>query len=208
VKDKMLKNLLVVTRHKDLVALLKKWGDIDESVRVIEHTDNVEDVRNMDVIGVVPAKLAIFANSVTEVPLTIPQEWRGKEIPLDKLETMASVPITYKIEKIETRTDFSEAVLYSRATTFIQYVIREGLIQRDGQQHKSFSQRNGAYINRSEIEGKPVIGHLPYHLGQYALDITTYALYYEFERRGLVHSYEEMKQYNPDLFTYKVRRLS
>lgn len=199
-------NTVCVTRHADLIRLLEERGIIAADTPRIDHTDNIEDVRGKDVIGVVPAKLAIFANTVSEVRLSIPKERRGIELPLDELREYAGELSTYRVEQVETRTDFSDAVLATPSNTFIQYVVRHGIIERRGKAHMEAAQRNSA-VKREDIEGRPVVGHMPYWLGQYALDVTTVGLYYEYERRGLVHSFEEMSSYNPELITYKVTRL-
>ena len=64
------------------------------------------------------------------------------------------------------------------------------------------------HVKREEIIDKPVFGHLPYHMAQYALDMSTITLYYDFERRGKVHTYEEMLKYNPQIMTYSVKAIS
>jgi hypothetical protein len=199
-------NTIVVTRHKDLIELLKERNLITNETLCIDHTDTLDDIKNKDVIGVVPAKLAIFANTVTEVKLNIPRERRGLELPLEELRNYASEAFTYKVKQVETRTDFSEAVLGSSANTFIKYVVRHNIIARRSKAHLDAAKRNEP-IKKTEILGKPFVGHLPYWLAQWTLDMTTVGLYYEYERRGLVHTLEEMLTYNPELITYTVTRL-
>lgn len=199
-------NSLIVTRHQDLIRLLEERGIVTPDTPRIDHTDDIEDVRGKDVIGVVPAKMAIFANTVTEVKLNIPKERRGLELPLDELRGYAGETSTYEVRKIETRTDFSDAVLATASNTFIQYVVRHGIIERRGKAHLEAVAR-GAAVSKADILGKAVVGHLPYWLGQWATDVTTVGLYYKYERRGLVHTFEEMSSHNPEIFTYKVMRL-
>lgn len=197
---------VVITRHRDLVALYLEKGFVTADIPCIDHTDNIEDVRNKRVLGVVPAKLAIYANSVTEVKLSIPKERRGIELPLEELQKYAGEASTYKVEQIETRTDFSEAVLATPSNTFIQYVVRHDIIERRGKAHMEAARRDGA-IKKEDILGRPVVGHLPYWIGMWALDVTSLALMYKYNRRGLVHSHEEMSALSPELFTYRVTRL-
>lgn len=195
---------VVITRHRDLIALLRERCLITPETPCIDHTDNIEDVRGKNIIGVVPAKLAIHANTVTEVKLRIPKERLGIDLPLDELRGYAGDTFTYKVEQIDTRTDFSEAVLATISTTFIQYVVRHGIIERGGPAHLTAALRKSA-VTKEEIEGKPVVGHLPYWLGMNAKDITSLKLMYKYNRRGLVHTYEEMCGLEPELFTYRVQ---
>ena len=44
-------------------------------------------------------------------------------------------------------------------------------------------------------------------MAAHALDVTTVDLRYIFERRGQVHSFDEMKKYDSGLISYRVHRL-
>ena len=88
---------IVVTRHAALVELLRERGIIGEGARVIEHA-SPEDVRGKHVIGVLPLALAALAASVTEIPLRLTPEMRGKELDLPTLREIAGEPVTYKVE--------------------------------------------------------------------------------------------------------------
>lgn len=92
-------NKIVVTRHQALIELLKEHGLIDEATPVIEHA-TPDDVRGRDVIGVLPLSLAALAKSVTEIPLDIQPEDRGKELLLERLREIAGEPQTYVVNKI------------------------------------------------------------------------------------------------------------
>lgn len=201
-------NKIVVTRHLDLINLLADMGLIDDTTPVLLHA-NSEDIAGKDIIGVAPPKLAVYANSVTEVPLSIPKDlkdmWDG-ELPLEELKKcVIGEPVTYKVEKLDTRTDFSEAIITTRAATFLQYLVRENIIERRGKQHLAAVDRQ--FTLKEEIEGKPVLGHLPYHLAQYALDVTSLVNLYPYELRAKMHTYELTKQYTQGLFTYKVKQM-
>lgn len=92
-----MKETVVVTRHPALVDLLRERGIIGEEARVIEHA-SPEDVRGKHVIGVLPLALAALAESVTEIPLKLTPEMRGKELDLDTLRGIAGDAVTYKVE--------------------------------------------------------------------------------------------------------------
>lgn len=199
--------MIVVTRHRDLINLMLEMGIVKSDWPIFEHIDNLDFVRGKDLIGVVPAKLGILANSVTELPLNIPVEHHGTDIPLDLLRNMvAGEPQTYKLVIMPTRTKFDTAVICNHSTTFLQYVVRNGFIPRRGEQHMDAVKRNGL-ANKDLILNKPVLGNIRHNMGQFAEDITTFDLQYAFERRGLVHSITEMEECNKGLFTYKVMRI-
>lgn len=90
---------IVVTRHPALVTLLKERGLVSEDVRVLTHA-SAEDVRGRHVFGVLPLHLAAEAARVTEVPLRLTPEMRGKELDLDTLRSISGDPVTYEVRRI------------------------------------------------------------------------------------------------------------
>ena len=92
-----MKETVVVTRHPALVELLRERSIIGEGARVIEHA-SPEEIKGKHVIGVLPLALAALAESVTEIPLKLTPEMRGKELDLDTLREIAGPAITYKVE--------------------------------------------------------------------------------------------------------------
>ena len=90
----------VVTRHKALVAYLLDRDIIKEGeYKLIEHAD-YKDVEGQDVIGVLPLQLASYAKSVTEVPLKLTPEMRGKELTFDEVEKIADEPVKYLVREV------------------------------------------------------------------------------------------------------------
>lgn len=90
----------VVTRHKALVAYLLDKNIIKEGeYKLIEHAD-YKDVEGQDVIGVLPLQLASYAKSVTEVPLKLTPEMRGKELTFDEVEKVADKPVQYIVREV------------------------------------------------------------------------------------------------------------
>lgn len=87
---------IVVTRHPALVTLLIERGLIEPDTPVIAHA-TPEEVTGKHVIGVLPLSLAALANSVTEVPLALTSEMRGKELDLATLRAIAGEAVTYKV---------------------------------------------------------------------------------------------------------------
>ena len=91
---------IVVTRHASLVALLRERGILTEDARVIAHA-TPDDVRGARVIGVLPLALAALAESITEIPLTLTPEMRGRELTLDELRACAGEATTYSVRVTE-----------------------------------------------------------------------------------------------------------
>ena len=90
----------VVTRHKALVAYLLDKDIIKEGeYKLIEHAD-YKDVEGQDVIGVLPLQLASYAKSVTEVPLKLTPEMRGKELTFEEVEKVAEKPMQYIVREV------------------------------------------------------------------------------------------------------------
>ena len=90
----------VITRHKALLAYLLDKDIIKEGeYKLIEHAD-YKDVECQDVIGVLPLQLASYAKSVTEVPLKLTPEMRGKELTFEEVEMVAEKPVQYIVREV------------------------------------------------------------------------------------------------------------
>jgi len=89
---------LVVTRHPALVDYLREQGLVGDGVEVLTHA-SVEDVRGRHVYGVLPLFLAAEATKVTEIPLALTPEMRGKELDIETLRKIAGEPVTYVVTR-------------------------------------------------------------------------------------------------------------
>lgn len=90
----------VVTRHKALVSYLLDKNIIKEGeYKLIEHAD-YKDVEGQNVIGVLPLQLASYAKSITEVPLKLTHQMRGKELTFDEVEKVAEEPVQYIVREV------------------------------------------------------------------------------------------------------------
>ena len=90
----------VVTRHKALVSYLIDKNIIKEGeYKLIEHAD-YKDVEGQNVIGVLPLQLASYAKSITEVPLKLTSQMRGKELTFDEVEKIAEEPVQYIVREV------------------------------------------------------------------------------------------------------------
>lgn len=88
--------IVVVTRHKALVEYLIERAVVELGVTVIEHA-TAEDIRGKHVYGVLPLHLAACAALVTEVPMNIPADMRGRELTLDEVRRFAGPARTYAV---------------------------------------------------------------------------------------------------------------
>ena len=94
------KKQLIVTRHKSLVSYLLDKNIIKEGeYKLIEHAD-YKDVEGQNVIGVLPLQLASYAKSITEVPLKLTPEMRGKELTFEEVEKVAEEPVQYIVREV------------------------------------------------------------------------------------------------------------
>ncbi|MBU1151341.1 hypothetical protein KJ632_00765 [Patescibacteria group bacterium] len=91
---------LVVTRHKALLQYLKEIGIVGEEVEAKEHV-SPEEIRGKHVCGVLPHHLSSLCTFYTEIPLIIPQEFRGKELTLEEIREYCGKPQTYCVVPIE-----------------------------------------------------------------------------------------------------------
>ena len=92
---------VIVTRHLALLDYLEEKGVISSKDRadVVAHA-TLKDVRNKQVIGVLPNFLACEAGSLTEIPLKLTPEDRGKELSLERIREVAGDPVTYIVIKV------------------------------------------------------------------------------------------------------------
>jgi putative CRISPR-associated protein (TIGR02620 family) len=89
---------LVVTRHPALLQHLKDLGVVTDKTQVISHA-TPDDVKGLNVCGVLPYSLACLCTTFSELTLNIPQGIRGQELSLDELKKYAGPLITYKVQR-------------------------------------------------------------------------------------------------------------
>jgi hypothetical protein len=100
---------VIVTRHPALIAYIRElglipregatWPDGSPVVRIIDHA-TPDDLSGRRVLGVMPLHLAAVCESVTEIPLDLAPEQRGRELTLDEVRACARAPVTYTVEII------------------------------------------------------------------------------------------------------------
>ena len=90
---------VVVTRHAGLLDYAKSIGLLDGTEEVISHA-TPENVRGKNVFGVLPMSFAVHAASITEIPMNLPVELRGKEIPVEEMGKYAGQPASYQVKLV------------------------------------------------------------------------------------------------------------
>ena len=83
---------LIITRHQALIELLIERGIATSETPVHTGTVDIETVRGKHVAGVLPFELAAAAKSVTQIPLAITPDDRGKELPIERLRKSPAKP--------------------------------------------------------------------------------------------------------------------
>lgn len=90
---------IIITRHPALLQLLEERGLVPAGTPVLAHATTA-DVEGRHVIGVLPLSLAVHAASVTEIPLALPPELRGRELGIGSLRQYAGDPVTYRVTRV------------------------------------------------------------------------------------------------------------
>ncbi len=88
---------LVVTRHQSLVDYMMEIGLISGQEQIVSHV-RPQDIEGKDVVGVLPLAIAKHANTVTEVPLQMTKQDRGKDLDIKRVREIAETPICYRIQ--------------------------------------------------------------------------------------------------------------
>jgi putative CRISPR-associated protein (TIGR02620 family) len=90
---------VIVTRHRGLVTHLVERGIVALSTAVIEHA-TARDVSGKWVVGVLPLHLAALCDRVTEIPLALTAEMRGRELSATEVAAIAGEPRTYCVREV------------------------------------------------------------------------------------------------------------
>lgn len=85
-------NKIIVTRHRGVVAWLKRRGIVGE---VIAHA-TPDEIRDRDVYGILPLHLAAEANSITVIDLPLlSTEQRGRDLNPIEMDNAGAKMIRY-----------------------------------------------------------------------------------------------------------------
>lgn len=91
--------IVVVSQHQAFVNYCLEIKLIQEgNYRLIPRVNNYDEIRDQNVVGILPLHLASLCSSITEVPLVVPVELKGKKLDLDQIREFARKPKTYYVE--------------------------------------------------------------------------------------------------------------
>lgn len=71
--------MIVICRHEYTLSLLKEKGIIKDGDIILDHIDNIEQIKGKDVLGTLPIDLAEKCKSILFIKWDIPLEARGRE---------------------------------------------------------------------------------------------------------------------------------
>ena len=90
---------IIVTRHGAMVEYLIEQGIVDSTVPIVEHA-SAKQIEGKHVIGFLPLHLACQAERLTEIPMNVPLELRGRELTLEQVRELAGKPQTYQVRRV------------------------------------------------------------------------------------------------------------
>ena len=98
-EDKM---IIVVTPHQAFVDYCLEKKIIEEGkYKLLPRVQNYDEIRNQDVVGILPLHLACLCNTVTEIPMVIPSELRGTRLTIEQIRDFAKKPKTYIVDQVD-----------------------------------------------------------------------------------------------------------
>jgi sensor domain CHASE-containing protein len=101
---------LIVARHFGLISLAREKKVIVGEVPTITGNAAKADVEGKFVFGILPLSLAAEAASVTELPLNLPFELRGKDLSADECRQYAGEPTEFVVFKLPTKEELAKSV--------------------------------------------------------------------------------------------------
>lgn len=102
-KDSTLKaknKTIFVARHEGLQQYCREIGLIQDNTPCYEAV-TVALIRNKDVVGILPLKLACLTNTYTMIPLGLKRSFNVSELSLEDIRQHAMPHKTYKITEIK-----------------------------------------------------------------------------------------------------------
>jgi len=92
----MSNNKVIVTKHQALAQYIIEQGFADKDTPILDSV-SADNIREKDVLGVLPIRLAQFTRTYTEFPIELPKSARGKELTIEQVREFAKKPIVYMV---------------------------------------------------------------------------------------------------------------
>ncbi len=89
--------MIVITRHSDTIRLLKEKGIITDDDTILDHVDDVEQIRGKVVLGTLPIDLASYCKRILFIKWNIPLEARGREWTYEETKEYYNGITEYKV---------------------------------------------------------------------------------------------------------------
>lgn len=94
--------------------------------------------------------------------------------------------------------DARATVVVTKHDALLDYLIEQGIVPAGTQRRD--------YVKPRDVAGKHVVGHIPYHLAQYARCVTSIIISIPSQRRGLRLTLDEIREYAQEPQTFRVIR--
>ncbi len=94
--------MIIVTKQKALVDYIYEIGLVkqEQPVTILDYVSDYKVIQGHDVIGVLPNFISCHARSITEIPIVLPRELRGKELTIEQIRQYARKPRRYIISQV------------------------------------------------------------------------------------------------------------
>ena len=89
-------NAIIVTKHTALAEYIKSTGMVDKDTEVV-NVATLDNIRDKDVYGVLPIRMAQQTRTYTEFPISLPSWARNKELTIDQVKEFMGEPQTYMV---------------------------------------------------------------------------------------------------------------
>lgn len=93
--------MIVITRHSDTIKLLKEKGVITDNDTIIDHINNIEQIKGQTVLGTLPIDLASYCEKILFIKWNIPLEARGREWTYEETQKYYNGISEYKVIRME-----------------------------------------------------------------------------------------------------------
>lgn len=209
---------IVITRHNALIEYLLSIGMIHNDAydnpldyEIIPHVEYPADIRDKDVIGVLPLWMAALTRTMTVVDMQLPKELYGKDLSLEQMKKYIKGISTYRFFEVDKAVPDMinyATVCISRFSGF-KKLIYGGYGFRwyyDGGGGTSLEEYD--FATPEIVSGKNIVcSDIPLSLGCLADRVAVIPLHIPFELRGKDLSYEELQKYSGKVAYYRIEKI-
>ena len=92
--------MIVITRHEGTIRLLKETGIINENDTILDHVDDVEQIKGEVVLGTLPIDLASHCEKILFIKWDMPLEARGRQWTYEETKRFFNGISEYKVIQV------------------------------------------------------------------------------------------------------------